>query len=193
MSDFPVDALRQLQQKVYEDLSKAKGFSPPKSLDRGIEFPFTRLENGTYLHDRSEKDVYRILIDSYRFRMEEHCFNGGAPEPGSLYAECDSGLPAFSRYLDLAETRTGLLPPWWTPEKKQECKNFGASGREWQDLHRAVNDKILLWHYADMRFAPQLRMLAEAITGRMVGPTSSLIRRGELAEEECRSIVEELD
>ncbi|KAI1183095.1 hypothetical protein F5B17DRAFT_417556 [Nemania serpens] len=45
--------------------------SPPKGLERPITKPFTRIDNNTYLHDRPEEDVYRVLIDAYRMRVED--------------------------------------------------------------------------------------------------------------------------
>ncbi|KAK0702349.1 hypothetical protein B0H67DRAFT_650386 [Lasiosphaeris hirsuta] len=38
--------------------------APPTSsaLDVPVSDPFTRLDNGTWLHDRPEKDVFRLLI-----------------------------------------------------------------------------------------------------------------------------------
>ncbi|KAJ4065681.1 hypothetical protein NW756_005884 [Fusarium oxysporum] len=40
--------------------------SPKKGLEKSVPNPFTRLDNGTYLYNRPEKDVYRLLIDTYR-------------------------------------------------------------------------------------------------------------------------------
>ncbi|RSL53804.1 hypothetical protein CEP54_010219 [Fusarium duplospermum] len=149
-----------------EEAKGAYGPSPPQGLDQAIAYPFTRLENGTFLHDRSEKDVYRILIDSYRFRTDEYCGGGGIKPPeGTVYAKRPDSLPAFRRYLELAATRNGLLPPWWTPEKQKECEDFGMTKGEFQDLHKALEQFGATYHYADSRFPQQLRMLAEAIYG----------------------------
>src|SRR5690242_8967542 len=117
-----------LELMLGEEAKEAYGASPSRGLDKAMPWPFTRLQNGTFLHDRSEKDVYRILIDSYRFRMEEHCQHGGKPEKGSIYDDVDDGLPGFQHYLKMAESRDGLLPSWWTPEKQKECEKFGMSG-----------------------------------------------------------------
>lgn len=186
-----LSALRWLEALLGEELKGAIGPSPPKEIDRGLTWPFTRLEDGTFLHDRTEKDVYRILIDSYRLRMEEHCLHGGKPVEGSIYAGVPSGLPGFRHYLGLAATRDGLLPSWWTPEKQRKCEAFGLSGSEWQDLRLAVEESALMWHYGDSRYPSQLRMLAEIVYGREVGGVSSLIRMRELAVMEARSRAEE--
>ncbi|KAH7271778.1 hypothetical protein B0J15DRAFT_576966 [Fusarium solani] len=152
-------------------LSGAYGPSPPKGLDSGISSPFTRLQNGTFLHNRSERDVYRILIDSFRFRMEEQCQHDGQAVEGTIYDDLDDSLPAFKQYLETAASRRNLLPPWWTPQKQRECEAFGMTGTDFQDLHMALEQFSATWHYADSRFPSQLRMLAEAVYETGVGGT----------------------
>ncbi|ODM21425.1 hypothetical protein SI65_02269 [Aspergillus cristatus] len=43
--------------------------NPLKGLTAGILSPFTRLDAKTWLHDRAESDVQKILIDTYRLRV----------------------------------------------------------------------------------------------------------------------------
>lgn len=45
--------------------------SPPKGVEQGVAYRFTRLDSGTWLHDGSEKDVFRLLIDAYRLRADD--------------------------------------------------------------------------------------------------------------------------
>ncbi|KAJ3466911.1 hypothetical protein MRS44_004475 [Fusarium solani] len=174
-----------IQGLLGEELSGAYGPSPPKGLDSGISSPFTRLQNGTFLHNRSERDVYRILIDSFRFRMEEQCQHDGQAVEGTIYDDLDDSLPAFKQYLETAASRRNLLPPWWTPQKQRECEAFGMTGTDFQDLHMALEQFSATWHYADSRFPSQLRMLAEAVYETGVGGTSSSTRRAALAELEA--------
>lgn len=166
-----------------EEMGGAYGPSPPRGLDSGIAEPFTRLQNGTYLHDRSETDVYRILIESFRFRMEEQCHHTGTAVEGTVYAQRDDSLPAFRLYLDAAESRPNLLPPWWTPGKRRECEAFGMAGHP-QDLRAALEHMAATFNYGDSRFPSQLRMLAEAVYGNGVGGMSSFTRRAALAQLE---------
>ncbi|RMJ09814.1 hypothetical protein BHE90_011619 [Fusarium euwallaceae] len=169
-----------------DEAKGAHGPSPPSGLDQAIAYPFTVLENGTYLHDRPEKDVYRILIDSYRFRMEEYCGSGGQIPENTVYNGQDSSLPHFREYLQLAATRPGLLPSWWSPKKQRECEDFGMFESEFQDLHKALEEHGATWHYRDSRFPPQLRMLAEAVYETGINGRSSFPRRRELAQMEAR-------
>lgn len=174
-----------LEALLGDEAKGAHGPSPPKGLDEAIYYPFTRLENGTFLHDRSEKDVYKILIDSYRFRTDEYCGDGVKAPEGTIYDKRPDSLPDFKRYLELAATRKGLLPPWWTPEKQKKCEDLGMSKDEFQDLHLALEQFGVTYHYADSRFPQQLRMLAEAVYGTGVDG-STFPRRKELAEMEAR-------
>ncbi|KAL2168561.1 hypothetical protein VTG60DRAFT_7166 [Thermothelomyces hinnuleus] len=137
--------------------------SPPKGLDQPIAKPFTRLDNGTWLHDRPEKDVYRLLIDAYRLRVEDNYVWGG--ELVDLYGGAPSGLNGLKRFLRLAGSRPGLLPPWWNAEKQRECEAFGMDSSNFQDLRCAVEKSDIIEHYGDPRFPMQLRMFAEAVYG----------------------------
>ncbi|KAH6986924.1 putative MYND domain protein [Ilyonectria destructans] len=51
----------------------------------GVACPITRLNNGTWLYDRSEKDVYRLLIDAYCLCVENIYNMEGEAETDSIY------------------------------------------------------------------------------------------------------------
>ena len=113
--------------------------SPPKGLDGPVTKPFTRLDNGTWLHDRPERDVYRLLIDAYRMRMEDEYTLEGEADADSIYGGAADGTAGFRRFLRTVEQRRGLLPGWWTPEKSAACVEFGRDSDEnWSSLSRAV-------------------------------------------------------
>ncbi|KAI1753164.1 putative MYND domain protein [Xylaria castorea] len=149
--------------------SAATVLSPPKGLEKLITKPFTRLDNNTYLHDRPEEDVYRVLIDAYRLRIEdEYKFEGNAATD-SIYGGAESSLPGFQKFLRLAASRPGLLPSWWNGEKQNACEMFGMDSSQWQDLRCAVEKSDVIEHYGDPRFPMQLRMLGETVIGRGFG------------------------
>lgn len=66
--------------------------SPRRGLEVSVTNTFTRLNNGTWLHDRPKDDVFRLLAEVYRFRIYENllvdgdrdpdCINGGDPYSG---------------------------------------------------------------------------------------------------------------
>ncbi|KAI1148153.1 putative MYND domain protein [Nemania diffusa] len=158
--------------------------SPPKGLDTPITKPFTRIDNHTYLHDRPEDDVYRLLIDAYRLRVEDEYKFEGEAAIDSLYGGASSGIVGFRKFLRRAGSRAGLLPPWWNAEKVKACEKFGMSTEHWQDLRCAVEKSDIIEHYGDSRFPMQLRMLAEIIIGRgFAGNDGAPIRQIMMAME----------
>lgn len=117
------------------------------------------------LHALPEKDVYKRLIDSYRLRVEDAYVYSG--NPIGLYAGEDP-VVGFQEFLDLAEKRGGLLPPWWSKEKRSECVNSGCGGVEWSDLKRTVEKPDVQGHYKDPMMPMKIRVLAEKIYGTHV-------------------------
>ena len=78
-----------------------------------LENPFDKLFVGTWLHDRPEKDVYKLLIDTYRMRVEDgYCFKGDS-DMDSIYGEAtDDGESGFRRFLRLVEMQRERLRSW---------------------------------------------------------------------------------
>jgi splicing suppressor protein 51 len=132
-------------------------------LESHVPNPFTRLDQGKYLHDRPEKDVYKLLIDSFRMRQADDWNFENKTTPRSVYSGASSSIQPFREYLAKA-TRKNLLPPWWSAEKQKECEAFGESGA-WQDLRRKVLKQEVIEHYGDEKMPMQVRMLAEAVYG----------------------------
>ncbi|AEO69034.1 uncharacterized protein THITE_2119025 [Thermothielavioides terrestris NRRL 8126] len=157
--------------------------SPSKGLDQPIAQPFTRLDNGTWLHNRPEKDVYRLLIDAYRMRAEDnHNIEGKAD---GVYGGAPDGLKGLKRFVQLAASRPGLLPPWWNDEKQRECEEFGMDPSQFQNLRRPVQKSDIIEHYGDSRFPMQLRMFAEAVYGRGPGgQDGTFMRKAMMAMEQ---------
>jgi splicing suppressor protein 51 len=44
-------------------------------------------------------------------------------------------LAIFVKFLGLAETRQGIVPPWWSEEKKYECVNLATMNRDFNINH----------------------------------------------------------
>ncbi|KAM0378309.1 hypothetical protein ACHAPK_001829 [Fusarium culmorum] len=150
--------------------------SPPKGLDQPIPDPFTRLDKGKYLHNRPEKDVYRLLIDCYRLRVKDmYTLEGEVME---------DGLSEFKEFIAKMSTRKGLLPSWWTPEKQTECEEFGMGSSE-QDLKTATDKAGIIQHYGDPQFPMQLRMLDETVYGKAPGGGDGPAMRKMLASMEA--------
>lgn len=157
--------------------STTRNLSPPKGLERGISSPFTRLDQGTWLHDRPEKDVYGLLIDAYRLRVEDMYNIEGDIDEDSLYAGLENGLHGFRRFLKRVTSRPGLLPPWWNASKTKECEELGMTPAQWFNLSCAVEKGDIIENYGDPQFPMQLRMFAEAVYGSAPGGTSGTAMR----------------
>jgi splicing suppressor protein 51 len=147
--------------------------SPPKGLDQPITKPFTHLDNKTWLHHRPEKDVYRLLIDGYRLRVDDDAKFGGDVAKDSIYSGQEHSLPDFLRFLAKVESakNKALLPSWWTPEKKQACIALGMDKSQWQSLYARAEKSDIIEHYGDPRFSMQLRMFVETVLGSAPGGT----------------------
>ncbi|EQL02299.1 hypothetical protein G6O67_007491 [Ophiocordyceps sinensis] len=146
--------------------------------------PFTRLENGTWLHDRSEKDVYGLLIDAYRLRAEDMYKIEGEADADSLYGGAADGLRGFKLFLERVERCPGLLPPWWDANKKEECETLGMTASQWHNLRARVEKSDIIKHYGEPKFPMQLRMFAEAVYGRAPGGTNGTSMRRMMAAVE---------
>lgn len=140
-----------------------------RGLEKCFTDNFTRIDKGTYLHDRPAKDVYKLLIDIYRLRMDDMDKFEGVHEPDSLYAPgVTDSLPGFQTFLRRARAKQGLLPSWWSDEKERECEALGSDPAGWYSLRNKVDKASIINHYGEQRFPMQLRMVGEAIYG--VGP-----------------------
>ncbi|CAM1507505.1 Fc.00g071460.m01.CDS01 [Cosmosporella sp. VM-42] len=168
--------------------SSGSGLSPPKGLDKPIVNTFTRLDNNTWLHDRPETDVYRLLLDAYRLRAEdEHNLEGKADADG-LYGGASDSLRPFQRFLRRAASRPDLLPPWWNEEKKLACERFGMDQDQWQNLRSGIEKSDIIEHYGDAKFPMQLRFLGEAIIGKGPGGQDGTMMRKMMVMQEGGSM-----
>lgn len=159
------------------------GRSAPKikNLEGSIDKPFHKLDDGTYLHDLPEKDVYKLLVDAFRLRLEDkYKFEG---EQDGIYAGESSSIAPFKKFLRLAESRPGLLPPWWNDEKKTACVEYGETD-SWGNLGCGVEKSDIIEHYGSPNMPMQLRMLAEEVYGTpLMGADGKAMRMMMMAQE----------
>ncbi|KAL1634486.1 hypothetical protein SLS58_010639 [Diplodia intermedia] len=140
---------------------------PPKNLDTAIPDPFTRLTTRTWLHDRSERDTYHLLIDAYRLRMsDQYTFEGDVDDDCVLSGQVASSIDGFARFLRrLGREAPDLLPAWWSAAKEEECRRAGMREGVWESLSAAPEKADVVEHYGEARMPMQLRMFAEAVVG----------------------------
>ncbi|OJD31510.1 mynd domain [Diplodia corticola] len=168
--------------------SRAANAAPPtaKNLDVPITNPFTRLTTRTWLHDRSERDTYKLLIDAYRMRMDDqYKFEGDIDADCVMGGEVESSIGGFTRFLlKLHRAAPQLLPPWWTPQKEEACKSAGMRHGAWESLRATPEKEDFIEHYGDSRMPMQLRMFAEAVYGSGPGGQSGKMMMEMMASTE---------
>ncbi|KAK8180734.1 hypothetical protein BC567DRAFT_150537, partial [Phyllosticta citribraziliensis] len=144
---------------------------PDNVLDVPVPNPFTRLDNGTWLHGRSERDTYRLLIDTYRIRtMDEYKLLGKVSSDSVLSKQVSSSIDGFKKFMDKVEREhRHLLPKWWSDEKRRECEKRGLDDNAWESLRRAPEKADFVSHYGQPRMPMQLRMFAEFMCGQWSG------------------------
>ena len=78
------------------------------------------------------KNVYRLLLDTYRLRVDDMYTLEGDVDDDSIYAGRADSLQGFRRFMrKITRSNKALLPSWWTPEKQQECEDFGMDEDQW--------------------------------------------------------------
>ena len=146
--------------------------SVPSNPFTTIQEAFAALDNGTWLENRAEADVFKLLVDAYRLRVQDDYKFGGDANEDSLYGN-DDPAEGFSRFLRNAERIRKPLPSWWTPAKTLACGSWAEQlmrdGGTWSNLSCAVGKSDIIDHYGHPMFPMQLRMLAEDIIGSPVG------------------------
>ncbi|KAJ4358294.1 uncharacterized protein N0V89_002875 [Didymosphaeria variabile] len=135
------------------------------NLEKYISDPFTRIDKGTYLHDRPEKDVFKLLVDAFRMRKADAYKMEGKTTPDSVYTGTASSIVPFRRFLLRVELKRGYMPSWWNSEKKKECEEFGETGGDFSDLRKKATKENVMEHYKDEKMPMQLRMFAEEALG----------------------------
>jgi splicing suppressor protein 51 len=121
------------------------------------------LSNDDHLHKLPGKEAFIQLIGCFRMRIEDEYTYGG--KNLGIYGG-DSSVPAFRKFLTLAKKREGLLPSWWSEEKRKECERLAMGGDLWADIDCAVEKSDIQEHYNNPTMPMVLRILGEKIYGR---------------------------
>lgn len=132
-------------------------------------------KNGYLSKFKTPEEVFKILIDSYRLRVEldhahrdeDHGIYAGKgqklPE-GSVWAPSDA-TEDFQKYLDLAE-EAGILPEWWRFENRMECLAEAVDKKNADSVYTRIDQEQLMTKYeGDVAIRNALCILAELIVG----------------------------
>lgn len=74
-------------------------------------------------------------------------------------------MPDFKRFLKKAEKSKGVLPEWWSNEKRKICEKVAVED-DWADINCAVEKSDIQEHYKDPTMPMTLRVLGEKIYGK---------------------------
>ncbi|KAE8143738.1 hypothetical protein BDV38DRAFT_276818 [Aspergillus pseudotamarii] len=141
------------------------GRTRPQNLEAFIERPFHQLHSKSWLHNRPEKDVYKLLIDTYRMKTEDQYTIEGEVDEDSIYSGQPDSRYGFRRFLRLVEQKPDLLPSWWSPEKANACVAYGLNKDNWSSLDCCAEKGDFIERYGDSTFPMQMRMFGEQICG----------------------------
>ena len=118
-----------------------------------------------FLHRLSEKNCFIRLIDCYRMRAEDDC--KFAYDRHGLYDDEDP-LEDFQEFLNLAQTRKGLLPGWWNGDKRKACERLAMDSKQWAFVGKKIEKADIMRHYGDNMMPMKIRLLGEKIYGQRV-------------------------
>lgn len=142
------------------------------------------------LYNQPEEDVYGLLIDCFRMRVEDEW--EFADNCIGIYAEPpDSPVLPLINFLNLAEKRKGVLPPWWEENvdifdppvhfrdeekwfegNKFKCITLAQNRRSanFHNIFRPTDKEAIQEHYEDDLMHWKLRVLGEKIYGTACNP-----------------------
>ena len=142
---------------------KSKCKKPPQNQE-AFPAPLNGFLDGSILHYLPERQAFLYLIECYRLRVEdEYVFQG---EAGGLYGGYNP-LPEFRRFLNKAQRKKGILPSWWSPQKKRDCESLATSHAQ-INIQYATEKSDVQEYWKDNLMPMKLRMLAEKIYGTNV-------------------------
>ncbi|KAI0975588.1 hypothetical protein F4678DRAFT_483855 [Xylaria arbuscula] len=153
--------------------------SPTDTQFKRIEDPFNRLKRGVYLQNRADMNVFEILIDSYRLRMDDNERYAKVHHRDSIYGGAQNGMQGFRNFLNKAKTVPHLLPYSWDNKKQIECEAMGRT-QGWSSLSNKIKDVDVNEHYQDKHIVMQLRLLAEDIYGTSIGDKPKRVLRDQI-------------
>lgn len=131
--------------------------------------PFTAIYHNSFLHDRSEEETFKILIDVIRMHQEDVYNLEGETMVGTIYNSEPTSEKAFGDFLRRAKRISGFLPPWFNDEKAEECVRYGLRSDHGFTLDCAREKSDIQEVWGDDRMPMKLRMLGEKVYGNTPG------------------------
>lgn len=130
-----------------------------------VPTPFLKLKERRWIHDRPKEDVFKLLIDAYRLRLDDDVKFLHTVHKDTIYTNTDNdGLVSLDRFLQLAES-ADLMPPWWSAGEITACLTRGCP-LTWSNTSSKITLKDVNKYYGDPLMGLQLRIFGEQVVER---------------------------
>ena len=158
-------AARANNEPIDYNKTAVREFTSSLVLNTIVSKPFTKLKNKTWLHGRSDQDVYKLLVDAYRFRKLEEYDCARVTEILDLDPEVSSGLAPFQSFVNDAKEK-GLLPTGWTNANTNACMAYGLDKKNWSTLTDLwVKEEKYVEHYGSPKMLAQFSFFGIQVLG----------------------------
>lgn len=169
-------------QKAHYKTHKKTCFAPFQAGQQDQK-PFTAISQNAFLHDRTEEKTFQILIDCLRMRQEDMYSIEQEHMDGSIYDEEPTSEGAFRIFIRKAAKVDGLLPPWWTSEKLDECVRYSLASADYSLAHAQEKHDIQK-QWGDDKMPMKLRLIGERVWGNSPGGMSGNAILGMMMSQE---------
>ncbi|KAJ5988442.1 MYND domain protein [Penicillium waksmanii] len=148
--------------------SAASNPDTAKALDKGgpaltvkITDPFQKLKEKKWLHDRPKEDIYKLLIDAFRLRMDDDFKFLELRHANTIYDDisCD-GTPSLELFIRMAVLYP--VPEWWNESELASCLEY-AKLLTWSNIMVKITADDVKAYYGDPSMVLQLRIFAEQV------------------------------
>ena len=90
-----------------------------------IPRPFTRLFYRSWLRDRPQPDVLKLLLDAFRLYTVMGTNVPTLARTPELYKNAPDGITGFRCFMTAATAKHWLLPGWWTANDQADAERIG--------------------------------------------------------------------
>ncbi|OQE20300.1 hypothetical protein PENSTE_c013G01768 [Penicillium steckii] len=126
--------------------------------------PFRRLKERRWMCGRPREDVYKLMIDAYRLRLDDDSKFLNALHEDTIYTKTNiQGLIVLDRFIQMAEFEN-LMPVWWNHSEMTGCIATGSS-ETWSSTKNKITIDDVNNYYGNPLMGLQLRIFGEQVMG----------------------------
>lgn len=127
-----------------------------------------RIRDNFAPHDIPQQMTFQLLIDTFRTRQEAEFVFAKVKLADSVYDNARTSEVAFRTFMSKVSAVQGLLPPWWSAEKIEECIAYSRTTPLFS-LALALTQAHVNAIWRDERMYLKLMMLGRVIYGYCSG------------------------